>query len=329
MHTEKSLRDWFEKEYKPALQFTGIRTRKYIHNMDEKGARIACPSGEEVVVPIGIKEMYVGVPENRLSLTVVESISADGKAIPPLIIVPGILIMESWFHENMTGHELVTVSPTGYTNEGICMIWLNHFIKHNNCGPDKEWHILLIDGATCHEAGPFILTAKMNKIWVVKYPSHQTHLIQPLDVGCFRQWKHWQQVSLMNAIRSFEAEYLVSSFLRDLPTIREKTFTVPTIKHSFQNSGIWPVSFKAVKRKLKEYGKKNKKDTGLEVLEFGSESESESEAEDKEQDPILDPILTEEYQLPQLKPPSSYDECRRLNEELAPKIRAAVSSSTR
>jgi hypothetical protein len=29
--------------------------------MDEKGARIACPNGEEVVVSIGIKEMYVRV----------------------------------------------------------------------------------------------------------------------------------------------------------------------------------------------------------------------------------------------------------------------------
>jgi hypothetical protein len=327
MHTEKSLRDWFEKEYKPALEFTGIRTGKRIHNMDEKGARVAVPAGEEVVVPIGIKEMYVGVPENRLSLTVVESISADGKSIPPLIIVPGILIMETWFHEKMTGHELVTVSSTGYTNEGICMTWLEHFIKHNDCGLDKEWHILLIDGATCHEANQFIITAKMNKIWVVKYPSHQTHLIQPLDVGCFRQWKHYQQVALMNAIRSFEAEYLVSSFLRDLPTIREKTFTVSTIKHSFQNSGIWPVSFKAVKKKLKEYGKKSKKDTGLDSLEYGSESESE--AEDGEPKPVLDPTLTEEYQLPRLKLPSSYDECRRLNEKLAPKIRAAVSSPTR
>jgi hypothetical protein len=95
MHTEKSLRDWFEKEYKPALKFTGIRTGKRIHNMDEKGARVAVPAGEEVVVPIGIKEMYVGVLENRLSLTVVESISVDGKSIPPLIIVPSILIMES------------------------------------------------------------------------------------------------------------------------------------------------------------------------------------------------------------------------------------------
>jgi hypothetical protein len=95
IHTEKSLRDWFEKEYKLALEFTGIRTRKRIHNIDEKGARVAVPAREEVVVLISIKEMYIRVPENRLSLTIVKSISADGKAIPPLIIVPSILIIES------------------------------------------------------------------------------------------------------------------------------------------------------------------------------------------------------------------------------------------
>jgi hypothetical protein len=72
----------------------------------------------------------------------------------------------------MTGHKVVTISPSGYTNEGICMIWLNHFINHNDCGLDKPWRILLIDGAKCHEAPEFILKAKMNHIWIVKFPSH-------------------------------------------------------------------------------------------------------------------------------------------------------------
>jgi hypothetical protein len=70
MYTEKDLCDWFEKEYKPALEFIGIRHGKYIHNIDETGCRIACPSGEEVVVPIGIKEIYVRVPENPLPVEI-------------------------------------------------------------------------------------------------------------------------------------------------------------------------------------------------------------------------------------------------------------------
>jgi hypothetical protein len=70
------------------------------------------------------------------------------------------------------------------------------------------------------------------------------------------------------------------------------------IKHSFQNAGIWPVSFKAVKRKLKEYGKKSKRDTGLSCLKYGSESSSGSEDKNTSyQDQELQPDtqLFEEY----------------------------------
>jgi hypothetical protein len=154
--------------------------------MDEKGARLAVPVGEEVVVLIGITEMYVSIPENRLSLTVIESISANGKAIPLVVILPGKCIMVSWFHTNMTGYEVITVSDSGYTNEEICIVWLDYFIKHNNCSPNGPWYILLIDGATCYTAPRFVLMVKYYKIWIVEFPSHQTHLIQPLDIGCFR-----------------------------------------------------------------------------------------------------------------------------------------------
>ena len=85
--------------------------------------------------------------------------------------------MESWFYDNLTGYEVITISPAGYTNKRICIEWLDHFIDHNNCGPDKPWRILLNRWVKCHEASEFILKAKMNRIWIVKFPSHQTHLI--------------------------------------------------------------------------------------------------------------------------------------------------------
>ena len=56
--------------------------------MDEKGYRITYLTGEEVIVLTGITEIYVRVPENRLSLTVVEYIYTDGHAIPPAVIIP-------------------------------------------------------------------------------------------------------------------------------------------------------------------------------------------------------------------------------------------------
>jgi hypothetical protein len=74
-----------------------------------------------VIVPIKIKKIYVKVPENRLSVTVVKSISADSKAIPPLVIVPGKNIIMSWFSEQITRAKVVSVSLSGYTNKGICI----------------------------------------------------------------------------------------------------------------------------------------------------------------------------------------------------------------
>jgi hypothetical protein len=85
------------------------------------------------------------------------------------------------------------------------------------------------------------------------------------------------------------------------------------------------MSFKAVQKKLKEYRKKSKKDTGLDFLEYSLESELE--LDEREHSPTLNPQLEEEYQLSQLKPPSSYDECRIRLQELAPKIQAASLSS--
>jgi hypothetical protein len=46
--------------------------------MDEKGARVCMPAREEVIVLIRIKEIYTRIPENRMSLTIIESISIDG-----------------------------------------------------------------------------------------------------------------------------------------------------------------------------------------------------------------------------------------------------------
>jgi hypothetical protein len=48
-----------------------------------------------VVIPIGIKEMYMGIPKNHMSLTIIECISIDGKAIPPIVIVPRVIIIVS------------------------------------------------------------------------------------------------------------------------------------------------------------------------------------------------------------------------------------------
>jgi hypothetical protein len=110
IHTKQDLCNWFEKEYKLALKFTRVRSKKYIYNIDEKGCCFICFVRKDVIVPIRIKKMYVKVLENRLSVTVIKSISADGKAISSLIIVPSKNIIMFWFSKQITRAEVVFVT---------------------------------------------------------------------------------------------------------------------------------------------------------------------------------------------------------------------------
>jgi hypothetical protein len=91
------------------------------------------------------------------------------------------------------------------------------------------------------------------------------------------------------------------------------------------------MSFKVVQRKLKEYSKKQRKDTSLEFLEFSSSSNSDTKP-NIELPPLPTPIhdLEETYRLPTLpKPPSLYNKYVLWLDNLDNKILEALSSSPR
>ena len=124
--------------------------------MDESGARVGCPGGEDIVVPIDVKELYIASPENRKSVTVIETAIADGREpLPPFIIAPGQKIMDSWVSEKLIGTEHIACTPIGYTNNEIVMRYLNYLIKYSKAGPDKPWKILLLNGHESHHYKPF------------------------------------------------------------------------------------------------------------------------------------------------------------------------------
>ena len=79
-----------------------INKGKNIYNFDESGVRVGCPTGEEIVVPIDYKEFSTSSPENRKSISIMESISADGREPPPPgIIAHGKRVMENWMIGSM------------------------------------------------------------------------------------------------------------------------------------------------------------------------------------------------------------------------------------
>lgn len=245
-HTEDEVQTWFE-DYQATLTKYKITKPKYILNMDESGVRVGCPNGEEVVVPNEVVDLYTASPENKKSITIFETIYADGykKPIPPLVVCPGVKVMDNWIHDYLTGDEAITTSPTGYTNDKVVMDYLDHLILHTKASPTKHWILFFLDGHLTHEYPDFVIKAAEHHIALHVFLSHLTHTLQPLDVGVFRPWKHYHNKAIQNAIRSFDFEYTVSSFFRDLSSIRKETMKPHTIINFFLHSEMWPVDAKA------------------------------------------------------------------------------------
>ncbi|RPB04342.1 hypothetical protein L873DRAFT_1666749 [Choiromyces venosus 120613-1] len=116
--------------------------------------------------------------------------------------------------------------------------------------------MLLVDGHITHRQDDFIIKCHENHIVPFEFPSHLTHVLQPLNVGVFRPWKHYHKQAIHHALRSLNIEYTISSFFRDLNTIHKQTFRFHTIKNSFKNSGMFPVSYKNAIKKMRYYNNK-------------------------------------------------------------------------
>ena len=76
------------------------------------------------------------------------------------------------------------------------MAWLRHFIQYTNAGPDKPWKLLLLNGHITYEYPEFVILAHENHIKPMEFPLHLTHILQPLDVGVFRPWKHYHNLAI-------------------------------------------------------------------------------------------------------------------------------------
>jgi hypothetical protein len=114
-----------------------------------------------VIVPRNCTDMYIPSPENRKSLTIIETICASGYAIPPYIILEGKRQMCYYFKDNMDHSTVIDFSDTGLTNNAIGLKYLGHFIKHAT-DDGKKPALLLYDGAGPHTTEEFDECAKVS-----------------------------------------------------------------------------------------------------------------------------------------------------------------------
>lgn len=129
----------------------------------------------------------------RTWTSIVECISALGVALDPLVIFKAKSIQEQWFKRDFLARHPswhVTFSQNGWTSNEIAVEWLEKvFLPQTQPNDPSEARLLIVDGHGSHTSDEFMTTCYLNNIHLLFFPAHTSHILQPLDLGCFSSLK--------------------------------------------------------------------------------------------------------------------------------------------
>ena len=103
-----------------------------------------------------------------------------------MIIFKAVRFMEAWFSIDIPGDWRIEVSDNGWTTDAISLRWLEKiFIPSTTSRRGGRYRLLVLDSHGSHLTPEFDQLCTKNDIIPLCMPAHSSHLLQPLDVGCF------------------------------------------------------------------------------------------------------------------------------------------------
>ncbi|ESZ89864.1 hypothetical protein SBOR_9747 [Sclerotinia borealis F-4128] len=190
-------------------------------------------------------------PGNREWATAIICGNGEGWIILPFLVVQGQYHLSNWYTESDFPADWV-IKPTsnGWTNNETGLDWIKHFDKYTIHRRKGKYRMLVLDGHESHESIPFQLYCKSNDIICAKLPLHSSHLIQPLDVGCFSVLKRAYGSQIEGFIKAHINHISKVEFFIAFKAAYQQSITVQNMKAGFQGTGLIPFDPQAVLSKL-------------------------------------------------------------------------------
>ena len=190
-------------------------------------------------------------PGNREWVTVIAAINAAGWTIPPFLIFASKYHLSAWYEEAEIPRDwAIAVSDNGWTTNEIGFEWLKHFIRHTDGKLVGARRLLILDGHESHQSLEFQELCKENNIYTLCMPPHSSHLLQPLDVGCFSPLKRAYSREVESLIRHHINHITKLEFLPAFKAAFNRAFTLVNICSAFRGAGLVPLQPDAVLSKL-------------------------------------------------------------------------------
>jgi hypothetical protein len=100
--------------------------------------------------------------------------------------------------------------------------------------------MLIINGHKSHNSAEFQQYCKDQKIISLCMPAHSSHLLQPLNVGCFSPLKKAYRDKVNKLMRNQINHITKQEFLPYFKAAQKKAITASNIQGGFQGAGLVP-----------------------------------------------------------------------------------------
>jgi hypothetical protein len=190
-------------------------------------------------------------PGNWEWVTIIQAINAEGRAIDPYIVVAGQYHLTNWYQDsNLPGTWAIATTPNGWMDNETGLNWLKHFNRYTADRSVSAYYLLILDSYESHLSIDFQLYCKVNNIITLYMPPHSSHLLQPLNVGCFGPLKKAYGREIERLIRRSITHVSKTEFFPAFHAAFQKTITVLNIKGGFRGARLAPFNPEVIISKL-------------------------------------------------------------------------------
>jgi hypothetical protein len=234
------IRGWFELVRNTIAKY-GIHDMD-IYNFDETGFMMGIISTATVVTSSDGRARAKRVqPGNREWVTVIQGVNSQGWAVPPFVIVAGKNHLSSWYQNSGFPPDwVIGVTENGWTTNEKGMDWIQHFDKHTRPRTIGGYRLLILDGHESHHSDEFEEYCKENNIITLCMPPHSSHILQPLDVGCFSPLKKAYGRQIEDMMRAHITHITKDDFFPAFHAAFLSAMTENNIRGGFRGAGILP-----------------------------------------------------------------------------------------
>ncbi|KAJ8301133.1 hypothetical protein KUTeg_020120 [Tegillarca granosa] len=206
-----------------------------IYNVDEKGLNTE-HKPPKVIAGADLKNVQAITSNRSAAITVLGCGNAAGSCIPPYFVFPGKRMMPDLLSGGSPGAD-GCVSDSGWSNLDI---FENYFVQ----GRDSSQPILLsYDGHTSHVSLHLIEWAKSENIILFVIPPHTSHLLQPMDVGCFAPFQKLYNRECHSFVKKNGGQVVTRN---DVCHLASEAYTQAlshnNIVSAFRKSGVYPLN---------------------------------------------------------------------------------------